>query len=692
MIRTSRYTWVVLAVTLGVAINANASTSYTDEFNAFYGTSGGNNYQSVLGSCLTCHPSGSNRNAYANDWRSNRYNFATVEALDSDGDGFTNKAEIVARTFPGNLNSKPAIVVTNNPPVANAGPDQSVNEGVTVTLNGSNSSDPGGLIASYLWTQTGGPTVTLSSPTVVQPTFVTPNVGLSGASLTFALTVTDNGGLQATDASIVNITYVNLPPTANAGLDQTVNEGVTVILNGSNSSDPDGSIASYQWTQSSGTSVTLSNTSVVNPTFVSPAVGGGGASLMFTLTVTDGFGQIARDTCIVNVSRGNLPPAANAGPDQTVNEGVTVTLNGSNSIDPDGSIATYLWTQTGGSPVTLSNTSAARPTFTAPSVDIGGNSLAFELTVTDNGGLKATAATTVNITWLNEAPVADAGPSQTVTEGATVTLDGSSSTDPDDGIATYLWNQNGGPPVTLSDASAVQPTFVTPVVDVGGATLNFTLTVTDNGGLKSSSQVSVGVDDNGITHFPADVIATLSFAGEPFGVKENNGGSFTRLEILDPAAMPATAGMPQNMLFGLIDMEIKVASPGDTTTVTIYLPAPVPAEHTWYKYTAGGWTDYSEYAEFNATRDQVTLTLTDGGAGDDDGVVNGVIVDPSGPGLAALVDSPSPVSSPVSTVAGDWGGGGGCFIAAAGCGTVVESPARRWTLFRDILQRLGLAE
>jgi hypothetical protein len=229
------------------------------------------------------------------------------------------------------------------------------------------------------------------------------------------------------------------------------------------------------------------------------------------------------------------------------------------------------------------------------------------------------------------------------------------------------------------------------MVDPQGAGLTFMLTVTDNGGLKSSSQVSIGVDDNGITHFPHDVIATLSFAGEPFGFRENNGGSFTRLETLDPTTMPASAGMPQNMLFGLIDMEIKVASPGDTTTVTIYLPAPVTPEHTWYKYTAaGGWTNYSGYAEFNATRDQVTLTLTDGGPGDDDGVVNGVIVDPSGPGVAPLSSSSS--SQPLSATSADWGGGGGCFIAAAGCETRVESPARRWTLFRDILVRFGLAD
>ena len=101
MIRTARYSWLVLAITLGVVVNANASDPYTADFNAFYQTSGGNNYEPVLGSCLTCHTSGSTRNPYGAAWRTAGYDFAAIEALDSDADGFTNKAEIDARTFPG---------------------------------------------------------------------------------------------------------------------------------------------------------------------------------------------------------------------------------------------------------------------------------------------------------------------------------------------------------------------------------------------------------------------------------------------------------------------------------------------------------------------------------------------------------------------------------------------------------------
>jgi len=560
----------------------------------------------------------------------------------------------------------------NLPPTADAGPDQTVDESVTVTLDGSNSTDPDDGIASYLWVQIAGNPVVLSNTTAVQPTFTAPNVGPSGESLTFQVIVTDSGGLQSADTCIVTVTWVNLPPTADAGPDQTVDESVTVTLDGSNSTDPDDGIASYSWAQISGNSVTLSSTTVFRPTFTAPNVGPSGASLTFQLTVTDSGGLQSTGSCIVNVSWVNLAPTADAGPDQAVDESVTVTLDGSNSTDPDDGIASYQWKQLAGSQVTFSDPSAVRPTFTAPDVGMSGESLTFQLTVTDSGGLKSTATSIVNVTWVNAAPWSDAGPDQTVEEGATVTLDGSNSTDPDDGMASYLWTQTGGTPVTLSDASAVQPTLVTPIVDTSGATLTFRLTATDTGGLQASSEVSVTIHDNSITGFPADVLTMRTPTGEPFGIRENNGGSFTRVSFVDPATMPARSGMPENLIYGLVEMEIRVSAPGATTTVTIFLPSPAPEGYGWYKYNdTAGWMDYNGNAAFNSARDQVTLTLTDGGIGDDDGVANGLILDPSGLGTS----SSSTGSSTVTTTSSDWGGAG-CFIATAAYGSVMASAVK----------------
>ncbi len=287
------------------------------------------------------------------------------------------------------------VVSVNTAPTADAGGSQVVNETASlVTLDGSGSSDPEGPVAGYAWIQTGGPGVTLLNASSVSPTFVPPNVGPAGAILTFSLTVTDSGGLTDSDDCSVTVNWVDAPPVASAGLDQTVGEGgVQVTLDGSGSYDDDG-IVSYYWIQLSGTNVTLSNSSAAKPTFTAPAVAPD--MMTFELTVTDTAAYTDTDTCTVTVSDAPLnPPVADAGPDQIIEDGgIEVTLDGSDSADSDGTIVAYLWQQTDGPDVTLSDDTAVSPTFTAPDED-GPVSLTFELTVTDNDGLTDTDTCTV---------------------------------------------------------------------------------------------------------------------------------------------------------------------------------------------------------------------------------------------------------------------------------------------------------
>ncbi|MCP4708342.1 MAG: peptidase M36, partial [Planctomycetes bacterium] len=210
---------------------------------------------------------------------------------------------------------------------------------------------------------------------------------------------------------IVNVSWVNVAPTADAGSNQSVNEGVAVTLDGTDSTDPDDSIASYLWTQTIGTTVTISNPSSATPEFTAPYIGTDSEALTFQLAVTDTGGLSGTDTVIINVSDVNLAPVADAGDDQSVDMGDgTVTLSGLDSYDSDGTIETYSWTQTSGATVTLSNSAAAQPTFTAP-VEVGqaGESLTFQLTVTDDGGLQATDNCTIDILWVDFPPAAPKG-------------------------------------------------------------------------------------------------------------------------------------------------------------------------------------------------------------------------------------------------------------------------------------------
>ena len=286
-------------------------------------------------------------------------------------------------------------------PTADAGGNQSVQEGSAVTLDGSGSSDPDDGIKTYSWAQTDGPTVGLNNPSNVQAVFTAPDAVGTGSTLTFQLTVTDQGGLSDSDTTVVTVLPVgrNQSPTARAGTDQLVNEGSAVTLDGSGSSDPDDGINTYSWAQTSGPSVGLTGASGAQASFTAPEVGSEGAVLTFQLTVADHAGLFSSDSVMVAVMEygQNTPPVAHAGPDQTVDEGAPVILDGTGSSDPDGGIESYLWAQMDGPQVSISNTDSAQASFTAPQAGSQAATLTFLLTVMDKGGLWNTDTVSVTV-------------------------------------------------------------------------------------------------------------------------------------------------------------------------------------------------------------------------------------------------------------------------------------------------------
>ena len=281
------------------------------------------------------------------------------------------------------------------PPMAHAGHDQAVSENQRVTLNGSESDGQNGASLSYLWTQQKGTTISLSNPASVKPSFTAPYVQQGGESLIFHLTVTDTQQKRDTDSVTVNITWFNDPPSADAGPDQIVEAGDHVTLDASGSSDPEGMVLSYDWQIDSSTdTVKFSDNNAVKPGFTAP---GNGGWVKFQLTVTDDNGKTDTDSVTITIgAETTTPPDAAAGPDQTVNDGDAVTLDGSGSSDPDGTITKYLWAQIEGPDVKLSDSSAVNPTFTAPAIDKD-SIFVFQLTVEDNDGLNDIDTVTINV-------------------------------------------------------------------------------------------------------------------------------------------------------------------------------------------------------------------------------------------------------------------------------------------------------
>lgn len=192
-----------------------------------------------------------------------------------------------------------------------------------------------------------------------------------------------------------------------------------------------------------------------------------------------------------HASCGNQPPAANAGPDQTVDEDTAVTLT-SASTDPDGDALTATWTQTSGPAVTLASQSAAAVAFTAPEV-AGDTTLTFQLEVNDGRVSSGPATANVRVKNVNHRPTAAAGADKAVDERVSVRLSGS-GIDADHDALAFHWEQVAGPAVELAGADSPNPTFVAPEVS-GDTPLVFALTVSDGQAASEPATVEVTVRD-----------------------------------------------------------------------------------------------------------------------------------------------------------------------------------------------------
>lgn len=250
----------------------------------------------------------------------------------------------------------------------------------------------------------------------------------------------------------------NKSPVAYAGTNQSVVVGAVVTLDGSASSDENGDKLTYSWAFTSkptDSAASLLGAITVSPTFTADKAG----SYVLSLIVNDGeVNSIAASvTVTATATTSNTVPVANAGTDKTVTVGAVVTLNGSTSSDANGDTLTYSWSFTSkpdGSSAALSSTSITSPTFTA---DIAGS---YVISLVVNDGTLNSAADSVSVTAaVNVAPMANAGPDQSVTPGTIVQLDGSNSSDANGDELRYNWRRTSPSCGDLSNSTAVNPTL-----------------------------------------------------------------------------------------------------------------------------------------------------------------------------------------------------------------------------------------
>ncbi|MCF7919800.1 MAG: choice-of-anchor J domain-containing protein [Candidatus Cloacimonetes bacterium] len=245
-----------------------------------------------------------------------------------------------------------------HPPVAIAGPDLTVDELTEVQLDGTASFDPDGDLITYLWTAP--PQIVFDDNTSMTPAFMAPDVS-EDTEFMINLVCNDGNLNSPPDMLIVTVLYVNHAPEITLPDNLTFPEDSTLVIDFSEyitEIDPDDLTLSV--TGNLALSVDIAGLLV---TFTAAANWNG--SEMMTFTIDDNLGRLTdSDDIEITVEPVNDAPTADAGADQTVHDGQTVTLDASGSSDIDDDELSFLWIAPGG--ITLSDPFAVNPTFTAP--------------------------------------------------------------------------------------------------------------------------------------------------------------------------------------------------------------------------------------------------------------------------------------------------------------------------------------
>jgi len=378
-------------------------------------------------------------------------------------------------------------------PTADAGDNQRVRLGSVVHLDGSASADSDGDELGFVWTQVAGEPVVLQDAASARPSFVPPRSG----RVVFELQVVD--GRHSSRPDRVSV-LVDRPddrvPVAAAGVDREARVGARVELSAAGSSDPpddaEGEHLAALWTRTEGPYALLGTPQSAWETWFYPVAEG---VFGFGLQVSDAHHQSEPARLLVTVDGDNTLPRPAPMAAVQVAAGQPLVLDGSASEDAEGDPLSARWRQVAGPGLGAPDPEALRVELQP----LLAGSYAWELRLDDGRHLGPPLRVEAEVLpEPNDAPLADAGPDQTVPAGSVVTLDGSGSTDPDGDELEYRWE-------VLRAPTAVQP----PAPGLAAATWELTVAV------PGEYLLALWVSDGKLESAEADEVLVTAEADQP---------------------------------------------------------------------------------------------------------------------------------------------------------------------------------
>jgi len=379
----------VMTLILSVCAAAYASSGYMTSFNNRYGTGG-----TALNTCSVCHTTTPSVNSYGNAFKNSARNYATIEPMDSDGDGFTNIVEINARTFPGNASSKPSGTDTAAPMVTGFSIPSTSNS-LTVPITTFTATDNLG-VAEYMLTEASTkPAASATGWSSAAPT----NYAFTsaGAKTLYAWAKDAAGNVSASQSANVAITLPDTtPPTVTSFSIPSTSTSLTIPITSFTATDNVG-VSSYLVTDTSATpSATASGWNASAPT--SYAFTSAGTKTLYAWA-KDAAGNISASrsaSVTVTLPSDNVPPDITSFSMPSTSSSLTVRITAFTATDNVG-VTSYLIKARPATP----SVSSAKWRATAPKrrkFSTGGIKTLYAWAKDAAGNISARGSATVNIT------------------------------------------------------------------------------------------------------------------------------------------------------------------------------------------------------------------------------------------------------------------------------------------------------